>query len=393
VNSRDSVMTDGSSNAHKVCFVATSAAMVHMLIGHGPQRVGGAELQLLKLARHLRDRGWDVSFVVGDYGQPDRAETEDEIVVYRAHRPRGSTESALRFALRSLPRLWRALRAADADIYLQRCANWIAGPIAWYCRRSGRRFVFSLASITDALCNQESEFLKSPPERWLCRRGLRQADAVIAQTREQLDLLRQHQRRDAMVIPNVWEAPNGGMPKPEPRRVLWAGSLIPLKRPLMLLEAAALVPEVEFVMAGGDSAEHEDLAEQVRARAQALPNVSLLGSVPFDELSIHYADAWALVNTSRIEGFPNTFLQAWACAAPVVATYDPDEVLCRHEIGFHCRTAGELAERIRILCTDKALRDRMGCRAQEYVRSHHDPGVVIPKVEKLLTQLIDERGT
>lgn len=384
-------MTGGNSNEHKICFVLTSEAMVHLLTGHGRQRVGGSEVQLLKLAGHLRQRGWDVSFIVGDYGQPDGARTKDGIVLHRAHRPRGK-ESALRFALRALPRLWAALRAAGADVYVQRSANWIAGPIAWHCRRAHRKFVFYLAIVTDALCNKESACLKSPPERWLCRSGIRQADAVIAQTMEQLNLLRQHQGRDGVVIPQVWEAPNGDSVKRQPPQVLWAGSLIPRKRPLMLLEAVALVPEVQFVMAGGASPEHAALQRQVQARARELPNVALLGPVPFDELAKHYADAWALVSTSHTEGFPNTFLQAWACATPVVATFDPDQVLCRHEIGFHCGTAGELAQRIRELCTDKRLRDDMGSRARLYVRSHHDPSVVIPKLERLLVRLLDERG-
>lgn len=364
--------------------------MVHMLIGHGRQRVGGAELQLLKLARHLRDRGWRVSFVVGDYGQPDGAETKDGIVLHRAHRRRGK-ESLLRFAIRSLPRLWSALRAARANVYVQRCPNWTAAPLAWHCALSGGKYVYYMAHIEDSLYNDRHPYLPSRIERSLFRAGLRRAHAVVAQTEDELRLLRQHQGRDAVVIPNIWEAPEVDAIKSYPPQVLWAGTLTAHKRPLMLLEVAALVPEVEFRMAGGGHPEHADLEEHVRARGRGLPNVSLLGRVPFDELGKHYADAWALVNTSDTEGFPNTYLQAWACAAPVVGTFDPDEVLCRHQIGFHCRTAGELADRVHALCTDKQLRHRMGHRAREYVRSHHDPSVVIPKIEELLLQLLEER--
>jgi len=377
----------GYASGHKVCFVATSDAMVHVLTGHGAQRVGGAEVQLLKSARHLHRRGWHVSFIVGDYGQPDGVKSHDGMVLHRAHGPRRQ-ERALPFALRALPRLWTALRAAAAQVYVQRCANWIAGPVAWYCRHTGSRFVFSVASITDTLCNEQSAFLKSPVERWLCRYGLHKADAVIAQTAAQVSLLRQHQRRDGVLIQNVWEAPSSDTPKRQPPRVLWAGSLIPLKRPLMLLEVAALVPEVTFLVAGGGRPEYADLEAKVRARARTLPNVALLGRVPFNRISRHFADAWALVNTSDTEGFPNTYLQAWASSAPVIGTFDPDEVLCRHRIGFHCRTAGEVAGRVRALCSEEGLRDRMGRRAREYVRSHHDPSVVIPRLEKLLLGLL-----
>jgi hypothetical protein len=43
----------------------------------GGQAVGGIEVQVVALARALVERGWDVTFLTGDSGQPETATTAD----------------------------------------------------------------------------------------------------------------------------------------------------------------------------------------------------------------------------------------------------------------------------------------------------------------------------
>ena len=43
------------------------------------------------------------------------------------------------------------------------------------------------------------------------------------------------------------------------------------------------------------------------------------GAVPYRDAGALYSRARVLVNTSDVEGFPNTYLQAWASGTPVVA--------------------------------------------------------------------------
>ena len=43
----------------------------------------------------------------------------------------------------------------------------------------------------------------------------------------------------------------------------------------------------------------------------ALPNVTMLGPVRYRDTGALFDRARIFLNTSSIEGFPNTFLQAW----------------------------------------------------------------------------------
>src|SRR4029453_9741886 len=57
--------------------------------------------------------------------------------------------------------LSRALLRADADVYYQNCAEAATGQVAWWTRRHGRRFVYSVAS--DMHCDPALPDL--PPSR------------------------------------------------------------------------------------------------------------------------------------------------------------------------------------------------------------------------------------
>jgi glycosyltransferase involved in cell wall biosynthesis len=58
-------------------------------------------------------------------------------------------------------------------------------------------------------------------------------------------------------------------------------------------------------------------------RIARTPNLEYLGELPIEAVNQRMAQAAIHVNTSSLEGFPNTFIQAWAQGA-VVATISVD---------------------------------------------------------------------
>ncbi len=93
------------------------------------------------------------------------------------------------------------------------------------------------------------------------------------------------------------------------RIVLWMARMAPVKNPSLALEVARLLPEVNFLMAGGGV-----LFDQMKD--QAPPNVRLLSWVDAAEI-IPAADIF--LSTSLNEGIPYSLLEALSAGVPVVA--------------------------------------------------------------------------
>jgi glycosyltransferase involved in cell wall biosynthesis len=118
----------------------------------------------------------------------------------------------------------------------------------------------------------------------------------------------------------------------------------------------------------------------------ATPNVMYVGEKRQSEINQLFARSHLFVNTSRYEGFPNTFIQAWMREVPVVSLdVDPDDVLERESIGVHAKSMDRLIAAIRSYVTDHAKRAEHGARARRYAMLRHSLGNV-----RALEQLVAE---
>lgn len=310
--------------------------------------VGGESVQQTLLARALARRGHDVSMVVADYGQVDGLKCEG-IRVFKAYRMKAGVP-VLRFIHPRWTGLWSALRRADADIYYTSCAGMQVGLIALFCRAYNKRFVFRSASDTD--CDKARLLVKYARDRWLYSWGLRRADAILVQSAAQAEILARSFGLRGRVAGMLVEQPLA-----TPQRdidVLWVGNIRGLKRPDRLLELAAQLPQLNFHMVGGPLPGETALYEHIKGAASTVPNVRFHGPLSYWDANEMYGRAKLLVNTSDIEGFPNSYLQAWIRGVPVVTLIDPDRVIEREGLGAAARAPGDLAGIVGSLLGDHA---------------------------------------
>jgi len=299
-----------------ICFVAPQAWPVLSRDPHIPV-VGGAEVQQAILARLLAAEGRAVSMICLDYGQPDGAQV-DGVTVRKIFRQQEGVP-VLRFIHPRLTTMWRALKAVNADIYYFRSAAMWVGVLAEFCRAAGKRLVYAGASDKDFERDQGGQ-IPYARDRWLYRRGLERADAIVAQNEYQRRTCKSTYRRDAVVIPSVYELPKNGHVV-EKDLVLWVGTVHANKRPEIFFDLARRMPLRRFVMIGGPGA-NRGFYEDMKARASAIPNLEFKGFLPLAQVEPWFDRARVLVNTSTYEGMPNVFLQAWARGVPTVATVD-----------------------------------------------------------------------
>lgn len=349
----------------------------------GNNAVGGIEVQIVAIARELARRDWDVTILTGDCGRPERMIELDGLRVVQAFRATASKARKLTGRLRVL----HLIRNLPVDVWMLQGIHPLAGLASFLARTSRRKFVFWLASNTDATCLDPDSSRLPRYQRPLAAYGLRKGDAVIAQTAYQQQLVRENFGRESTVIPNVWPVDSLGPGHAESPTALWVANLRWEKRPEMVLELAAAVPEVRFVMVGGPMPGNEDIYRHVLTHRHDHENFRYAGFVPFEHVGNYFENADMFINTSSVEGFPNTFLQAWDAQLPVVATFDPDDVLKRERLGYHCADIAEMAEKVRLLTADQPRRRELGRRAKQYLRDNFSMEVVIPRLESLILSL------
>jgi glycosyltransferase involved in cell wall biosynthesis len=333
-------------------------------------------VQQTLLARAFARRGHQVRMVTWDHGQPD-GRAWDGIHVFKACAPHAGLP-LLRFFHPRWTGLWSALARADADLYYTSCAGMHVGLLAQFCRRHGKRFIFRSASDTD--CDPARLLVRYRRDRWLYAYGLRRADAILVQSAAQQAVLERNYGSAGRVAGMLAEPA-----QPAPARdidVLWVSNIRHVKRPDRLLALAARLPHVHFHMAGGPLPGEEALYHAMATAAAARPNITFHGRVPYREAGALYDRARVFVNTSDVEGFPNSYLQAWHRGVPVVTLIDPDRVIQREGLGFAASSPAGLAGAVQGLLEDAAAWQSASAHCRAYMAREHGE-------EKVLATYLD----
>ena len=344
----------------KICFLGLDSLPV-LAPEYREHYVGGESVQQALLARALTVRGHEVSMVTADYGQVD-GDVWDGIRVYKAYRPEAGVP-VLRFVHPRWSGLWSALARADAQLYYTSCAGMQVALLALFCARRGRRFVFRSASDSD--CDPSKLLIRYARDRWLYAYGLHRADAILVQSAAQASSLAHHFGLPSRVAGMLVEP--ACAVRERDIDVLWVANIRRLKRPNRMLALAAQLPEATIHMVGGPLPGEEALYEEVRREASLRLNLVFHGRRSYHDVNALYARARLLVNTSEVEGFPNTYLQAWIHGVPVISYLDPDGVIGRNGLGAKVESPLRMREEVLRLLGDRSALAAAGARCRAFM--------------------------
>jgi glycosyltransferase involved in cell wall biosynthesis len=351
-----------------ICVVMEKHVSVHF---------GGAEFQADLLARELCGRAGVRVYYLARSVPPAEVAADWPYVIRRI----GSAEGRLRkrAVFFDALQLWNALSEIRPAAIYQRMKLSYTGICAAYARRAAIPLFFHAAIDSDVSPSRRSgrKSANIPfdvVEAAIANYGIRRASTVIVQTRRQATLMRSFDRTDAVVIPNFQPLPARLPDKPAGRlSILWVANIHAHKGPELFLELAARMSgrkDIEFVMIGrpNDRWSHgRGMTEIHEAK-----NVRYLGKLPVEEVNAWMDRAAVFVNTSSLEGFPNTFIQAWSRGAVVTTlTIDIDGGLNELGIGYRCGDLDRMIAVIDELVRSEPLRRSVRERAFAYVQEHH----------------------
>lgn len=354
----------------KICFISFEAYALFNKASN--VTVGGAGVQLYLLANELsKDPGYNISFIVGDFGQPD-IEEFDNIKVFKARKGFKKRLPALSGIVECLS-LFLLLRKIDADIYHQRAAGYQTGIIAFFCHFFKKKFIYATASSTDVDLGFKK---KDPSAHLLYGYGLKKADIVLAQNEEHRLLLKQNYNKESVLLKNSFTIPSKEKILDFNKRefILWVGTSRKLKQPFIFIRLAKIFPNKSFVMIMPKHGEDDELFKNVSRKVVELKNLKFIEKVPFDEIGDYFRKAILFINTSVHEGFPNTFVQSCSFATPVISlNVNPDQFITKYHCGFFSEgDEAQLEKQLDKLTQNDNLWKTMSRNSYGYVQKEHD---------------------
>jgi glycosyltransferase involved in cell wall biosynthesis len=360
--------------------------------------LGGVERSVHNLARDLIARGHDVVVATHDaWALPWRRRPHDVPPTLRLHVPNQTSASPAVAAFRAamnrlnlavLLRFCRRRRVEVVHAHHLSLDTVYAGRLA---DRLGLRMVLTLRG------GEIEEWMHAPGRRAYVVAQLARADrvtAVSAALLAQAAALVPAIAACGSVVPNPADPARilaaMGPPGPAPARpyLAFAGRLEPMKDVACLVDAyhalAARDPgfPADLIVAG-DGRLAPALRERARAGAGA-GRIRFAGALPYPDTLRLVAGARALVLPSRAsEGCPNVVLEAMALGTPVVVSDLPSlaELVTDGVDGavFPVGDATALADRLRAVVGDDALRARLAGAARARLAARHAPAATVDR--------------
>jgi glycosyltransferase involved in cell wall biosynthesis len=346
-----------------------------------PSAVGGAERQQWLLARALTAAGWSVT--VGLQGLP---ELEDGATIEDVHFVSLPGTKSVSTPYRRLLCLYRFLRSELPDWWYWRCASHLWGPAVSIAKLLGVRTIFAAGFDADVLPRRA---LAGRPKWWpLYSWGLANTDRIFVQHSGQFSELSEKLRSKAAIVSNIVHMPATIKRHDERERyIAWVGMLRQPKRPDLLVEIARKAQNLHFVVCGGPS-DHRSpngYGSRIVAELKSLSNVDYRGQIASHEARKIIANSSILLCTSEREGFPNTFLEAWASGTAVVSmTVDPDFLIQQRRLGIVSGSVAQAISDLNYLLQAEQEREAISHRARRYVCETHDESVVVDVVQRVL---------
>jgi glycosyltransferase involved in cell wall biosynthesis len=330
--------------------------------------VGGSELQQVLIGKELVKQGYEVIFIDFDYGQPQDTRVNG-IRVIKTFKPINKT-NVWEYGLH-LHTLMFALFQADADIYYQRSGIYCIPLI--FAKLARKPFVYAIPHDSFVSLGGEQRFLL----RLLRYFDITYADRVVVQSKYQRDNLEQVFNRKSYLLKSICDIKGEEVVKCATPLVLWVATMREWKQPQVFLDLAKMFPDITFCMIGGPSSDMT-LYRRIQSEAGKIHNLRFLGFIPMHKVHTFFEKAWVFVNTSTMEGFPNTFFHAWSHYTPVISLHvDPDEIICKNALGFHAGNFYQMVTDLHCLIENDNLRQQFGLNGRLYVEQEHNKEQII----------------
>jgi len=286
-----------------------------------------------------------------------------------------------------IPSFYKSIKKYNPDFIMQGCATMNTGILAFIAKLLGKPFIHRIGSDMDVDGRIDRTFSK-----WylsIYYYGIRNASHISCQNKYQYNILiKRYPNKSISILHNPYFIKEHSYTKNnEKEYIAWVGNFRYEKNLPALAKIAVELPQYKFKIAGTKFAKTDEDSAKGLVKLEKLINVEFVGHITNDSIPEFLSKAYCLLNTSRLEGFSNTFLEAWAVGVPVISTknVNPDNIITDYNVGIITDSYEDLPQVLDDLIERKKHKE-FEQRCIEYVSNNHNP---IKLAEKFLQDMKD----
>lgn len=337
--------------------------------------IGGSEIAIEHLTRHLGGIFFDI-LTTRPRKQIPASEVRANVTIHRVG-------SKWLFPIVGFCKAFSLMRRHRYEHILAFQASY-AGGAAWLMKWCFPRATFVLSFQEGKKLDEQGAWI-----RFFRNIILRKADVITAISTYLTSYARTvNPQAKVVLVPNGVDVTSfAGASMPTSKTIISVSRLVPKNGIDTLVEALALLPEYRLLLVG--SGDMQTALQELAQKIHVVERVRFAGSVPNHDLPSLLHQSSVFVRPSRSEGLGVAFLEAMAARLPVVATPVggiPDLIRNR-ETGLVCEVDNpvSIAQAVRELETNPALRQHVVDGAYALVRERYDWGIIAQQYHEIIS--------
>lgn len=343
---------------------------------------GGAELQFYLLSTELaKKKNYSISFIVGDFGQK-KTENINNIKIIKSFNSTKGDSYLLKLKQAFL--FMKILFKEKPDVILSTSNNTLVVLCSLYTIFSKAKHIHRIAHNNDVNLIRMKEYgFLGKAYAW----GMKKSNKILVQNTEQQEQLLKNYRRNSVLFKNAFIIePSNNLKR---KYLLWVSRYKEWKQPELFLKLADKFKSNQFLMICPSSDLKNNGWVKLKKMASSLDNLKFIDYIPYSEIQSYFNEAIIFINTSRTEGFPNTFLQAAQAKAPIVSlNTNPNDFITKFDCGFFSiNSFEEMVANIDYLLNNKKSLAKKGENCFKYLQQNHDLKIISKQLENLINEV------
>ncbi len=335
--------------------------------------VGGAAVEWNVWLKAFKRLGHKVGILTWEGAKDYIGKDTEYDIVESFNNKRGIPK--LRILYNFIPSFFKGIVGYKTDVLAMEASIDRAWLLAIITKLLGKKFVYRIASDMDVDGRLINNFPRLILVSFNC--ALRLSDHISCQNEYQYSILKKrYPKKSISILYNPFFFKEVDLPERRNNYIAWIGNFRYEKNLSALAEIARQLPENNFRIVGSKFITVDDDTKIGLEALEKLKNVEFIGYISNEEIPKFLSNAKLLLNTSRLEGFSNTFLEAWSVGTPVVTTFNvnPDNLINKFNLGLVAKNYDEVPEKVRsIFNLNTTETEELSKRCITYIKENHDP--------------------